>query len=332
MSTIHFLNVNEGDCSIIQHPSGRVTVIDVCNASIPDLANKMLHLIRVLQAKQDHGSGGNFRQKENPVNPIAYLGDQGIDQIFRFVLTHPDMDHMDGIRALFSEFEPLNFWDTDNNKEIDVASWTGSLYDPEDWCFYKSLRDHPQGHDHKRLALQSGASGKLYNNGSPDGMGDQISILAPTAELVDEANRTGNYNDCSYVLLLETGNHRIIFGGDSHDKTWDSILETYEGYIKDIDLLIAPHHGRRSDRSYQFLDVLRPKLTLFGNAPSQYLAYGAWNYRELDYITNNQAGCIIADDIVGPLVIYVTHENFARQRNPETWYNEKLDAWWLTIL
>lgn len=31
MSVIHFLNVNEGDCNIIQHGSGRVTVIDVCN-------------------------------------------------------------------------------------------------------------------------------------------------------------------------------------------------------------------------------------------------------------------------------------------------------------
>ena len=32
MSTIHFLNVLEGDCNIIQHDSGRVTVIDVSNA------------------------------------------------------------------------------------------------------------------------------------------------------------------------------------------------------------------------------------------------------------------------------------------------------------
>lgn len=32
MATIHFLNVLEGDCNIIQHNSGRTTVIDVSNA------------------------------------------------------------------------------------------------------------------------------------------------------------------------------------------------------------------------------------------------------------------------------------------------------------
>ena len=32
MATIHFLNVKEGDCSIIEHNSGHTTVIDVCNA------------------------------------------------------------------------------------------------------------------------------------------------------------------------------------------------------------------------------------------------------------------------------------------------------------
>ena len=34
--------------------------------------------------------------------------------------------------------------------------------------------------------------------------------------------------------------------------------------VRDIDLLIAPHHGWRSGRNYQFLDVLNPRLTFFG--------------------------------------------------------------------
>jgi len=32
--------------------------------------------------------------------------------------------------------------------------------------------------------------------------------------------------------------------------------------------MIAPHHGRDSDRSYDFLDTVNPQLTLFGCAPS----------------------------------------------------------------
>jgi hypothetical protein len=41
MPQVHFLNVREGDCIVIQHISGHATVIDVCNAApvvtIPDI-------------------------------------------------------------------------------------------------------------------------------------------------------------------------------------------------------------------------------------------------------------------------------------------------------
>ena len=33
MSIIHFLNVKNGDCSIIEHTSGNVSVIDICNGN-----------------------------------------------------------------------------------------------------------------------------------------------------------------------------------------------------------------------------------------------------------------------------------------------------------
>ena len=31
---IHFLNVNEGDCTIIEHESGRITMIDICAGNL----------------------------------------------------------------------------------------------------------------------------------------------------------------------------------------------------------------------------------------------------------------------------------------------------------
>ena len=93
MSVIHFLNVNEGDCNIIQHGSGRVTVIDVCNGNAENET--------ILE-------NANHRQKEYPVNPINYIASLGITSIFRFIQTHPDMDHMDGIKKLFDKFSIIN--------------------------------------------------------------------------------------------------------------------------------------------------------------------------------------------------------------------------------
>ena len=229
----------------------------------------------------------------------------------------------------FGEFNPENFWDTDNQKEMDASSWTSSPYDAEDWKFYKNLRDTNPSSDPRRLTLLSGATGKYWNqNEDGSGGGDGIQVLAPTRALVDSANASDNdYNDCSYVLLYRTNGHRIIFGGDSHDATWEHILTNWEDDVTNIDLLIAPHHGRDSGRSYEFLDVLKPTLTFFGNARSEYWPISAWSNRGLPIVTNNQANCMVVQTDANSMALYVTHETFARAVNPSTFYSENLKAW-----
>ena len=325
MPTIHFLNVKQGVCSVICHNSGRVTVIDVCNARPPDTR---VDFSNAFLAQRQRGENGNFQQKRYPVNPISYLRKHNISSIHRYIQTHPDMDHMDGIKTLFEEFHPVNVWDTNNMKEIDYSSWVNAPYNEEDWQFYKFLRDTSQYNSTVRLTLLAGATGQYYTGN--DGLTDRdgLDILAPTQQLINSANDTDqDYNDCSYVLLYRTGNNRIIFAGDSHDNTWTHILGNYSGYVANVDLLIAPHHGRDSGRSYEFLDILRPTLTFFGNAPSDNLAYSPWGNRGLSYITNNQANCMVVDASTTPMRLYVTHEHFARSRNASTVYNNTFMAW-----
>ena len=321
MAMIHFLNVKEGDCSIIQHNSGHVTVIDVCNAKPLTRESIASQLIPYPAVK------GNFGQKEWPVNPIEYMKGREIHSIFRYIQTHPDMDHMDGIQELFNYFKPVNFWDTNNTKELDL--WTGSPYDRNDWYFYKNLRDNNPSEDPRRLALLSGSKGQYWNVGEDGSQGgDGLQILAPTPELLVSANANGgDYNDCSYVILYRTNGMKAIFAGDSHDETWNYIISKHKSEVRDIDLLIAPHHGRDSDRNYEFLDTLMPTMTLFGNARHEYLAYDQWNRRNLAHITNNQANCVIIDADRNPWHLYVTNEVYARQAYPQTSYNATFKAW-----
>lgn len=330
MSVIHFLNVNEGDCSLIQHYSGHVTVIDVCNARPVSFVESWTDQTLKAEAKtSDLGIRGNFNQKRYSVNPVCYLKEHGIDSVFRFILTHPDMDHLDGIKSFFDQFAPVNFWDIDNHVKKEFEE--GSPYNPKDWEFYQNLRDTGPDNDPKRLTLLSGQEGKYWNVGeNGSGGGDGFTILAPSSTLVNEAHDCDDYNDCSYVLLYKTDGHRIVFGGDSHDKTWDYILSNHEESVTNIDLLVAPHHGRKSGRSYDFLNVLKPKMTFFGNARSQHLAYNAWNYRNLKFITNNQAGCMVVDG--KDLSLYVTHEPFAKEVNPYTFYKQDFRAFYIVTI
>lgn len=323
--TFHFLNVKDGDCSIIEHGSGHISVIDVCNAE-KDTTEMSAAEFKNLAEKAR--IAGNFQQKKHPVNPVEYMRNFSIDSVFRFVLTHPDMDHMDGIKDFFECFKPFNFYDINNKKKIEFQQ--GSPYNEEDWEFYKNLRDTNPKTDPKRLTLFSGDDGihrvKDWDGNPP---GDAFYILAPTPELVEQANETENYNDASYVILYRGAGGRILLSGDSHDNTWEHILDEWEDDVTDVDLLIAPHHGRKSDRSYKFLDTVNPKMTFFGNARAEHLAYDAWRYRKLEYITNNQANCMVVDCSGDNLTLYVTYEKFAKTYNPCAQRCKEYDAWYL---
>ena len=97
MAKIHFLNVEEGDCSIIQHNNGHVTMIDICcgNVDTKEMKPQLYPLSESMK-----GINGNFNQKSYPTNPIEYLKEHQIKSIFRYIQTHPDMDHMDGLYNL----------------------------------------------------------------------------------------------------------------------------------------------------------------------------------------------------------------------------------------
>ncbi|WP_199774186.1 ComEC/Rec2 family competence protein, partial [Salinibacter altiplanensis] len=330
MGVFHFLNVLEGDCSIIEHPSGHTTVIDVFNAMAPtetEDEDRLAQIFRIMEtAEARTTTSGNFNQKEQPVNPVEYLRGRGVSSVFRFILTHPDMDHMGGIEYFFETFSPTNFWDTRNKKVCEFEP--GSPYSEEDWEFYKNLRNGNVSGT-KRLELLSGASGKYYNqNENGEGGGDGLYILAPTQELIDEAIESDDYNDSSYAVLYRSHGGRILISGDSHDKTWEHILENHEQDVANVDLLLAPHHGRDSGRSYDFLDTVNPKLTLFGNAFSEHLAYDAWWNKDLQIVTNNQAGCMIVYGNSSPMRLFVTNEEYARTVNSDTFFSDEFGGWY----
>lgn len=334
MAIIHFLNVLEGDCNIIEHDSGRITVIDVSNAYNQEDSNEEKR-VKELKEKEiktrNFVPNGkiNFNQKKYPDNPIEYLSNKlGIKNIFRFIITHPDMDHLDGIRDLYSEFNIYNTWDTENKKELDLNCFP-TKFNSEDWRFYSQIRSGRNGNT-KRLTYYAGNENSYYAE-------DNIKILCPSTKLVSQANSEGgDVHDLSYVIIFsaakkEGGTWKFIFAGDSHDNSWNYILQNYEEEVKNVDVLFAPHHGRDSDRSYDFLKTLKPKVTLLGNASANHLAYDCYPKTR---ITNNQAGFVIIDVSQDRLLFLVRNKEFAdsyRNNEKRKWgaatYHKKYDAY-----
>ena len=256
------------------------------------------------------------------------MRDRGLTGIFRFVLTHPDMDHMDGIKDVFAEFSPINFWDTANRciKSFPLES----PYREEDWRFYTALRDNRTMRTVKRLTLYAGSHGPFYNQQGENGeIQDGLYVLSPTQSLIEEANRKEDFNDASYVILYRSAAGRVLFCGDSHDKTWEHLLANHLEDIRGIELMIAPHHGRDSGRDRAFLSKVKPRLTLFGTAPSEHLGYDAWRNCGLSYITGNQAGTVVVNTGAKQMQVYVSREDFARKQFARTTYSSEFRAWYL---
>ena len=309
MPVVHFLNVGDGDCSIIQHGSGRITVVDICNGE------SATHKALLEEAFNEYAIGiaktgsGNYGMRKHVTLPISYMKRIGISKVFRFILTHPDMDHMDGFKKFCNEIGFLNFWDSGVRRA--KPDFSGGIYNEGDWDHYVKVRDGKCG-GVKVVTPKAVSSFQYANLGDQDDQGDCLDIVAPDSELVLSANGVGDPNDASYVLVFRTFGGKIIFPGDAHDNTWKYVLNNHSNLVENCAVLIAPHHGRHSARSFDFLDVLKPKLTLFGCANSKHLAYDDWNNRSLAHITNNQAGNILLNGINEGIEVYVENFNYAQ--------------------
>lgn len=307
MPRVHFLNVGNGDCSIIEHFSGRVTMIDICGGQV-DAGEVAVDAILRDIFEKTMPQTRDFRMRDYPTNPFAYLTKHNIKAPFRFILTHPDMDHLDGFAQLVSEVGITNFWD--NGVRRERPSFEGGHYVEADWDAYVEVLDGKR----EGITLVTPLAGARFafaNKGGVLERGDALSIVAPDRALVHAANETADPNDGSYVIVYRTAGGNIVFGGDADDATWEYVTTHHAALVRNCAVLIAPHHGRDSDRSYEFLDVLNPALTLFGIAKSEHLGYDAYNERGLLHITNNQAGNVVLVPRNGHIEVFVENRRFA---------------------
>lgn len=222
---IHFLNVGKGNCTIIEFPSGHLTMIDIDNSRIDD--------------------------DDILTNPIEYFLSKFPNQsLFRFILTHPDMDHLSGLNQLTEKVSIANFWDTNHNKTFSDEDWEGSPYDKKDWEKYLTLRKSTS--DPKVLQLYRDATSECC--WTQDG----ISILSPSLSLVKLANGNEEYNHLSYVLRIEYAGVTVILGGDASKEAWDEIYKHYKYEFLKADLFLAPHHGSANNIHKDAFNTIAP--------------------------------------------------------------------------
>lgn len=306
MSEVHLLNVGQGDCTIFKSNKGHITMIDICKGNI-ERQQSRLEEARAFSII-NHVKG-NFNMCQNPTNPLDFLGKMGVTSIFRFILTHPDMDHLDGFNNLVENYSVSNFWD--NGLTKDKPDFSGSPYDEKDWDRYIKVKENKDGI--KTISPLAGAKNKYFNDDDEGKGGDFIYIYAPDDNLVTSANASDDVNDGSYVIVYKTQGGRVLIPGDAHDNTWEYVIRNYKSELLNCEFLLAPHHGRDSNRDWSFLDEIKPKFSVLGCAASKDLAYDQWNRRGLEKVTQNQTGNLSIYPHSEGLDIFIENENYAEK-------------------
>ncbi len=307
MLKVHFINVGHGDCCLIEFPSGRNTVVDVNRSVEMDSLSKssileayfIEHPIAKSSLKYGYLSEEKAFAKAYNIkltDPIEFIKDKAITNLFRFISTHPHKDHNSGIKEIKDNFSPTNYWVIKNEFNSDNN-------DSDDLIFYNELVNNDVSSEFTIVRPLEQSNRDFWNQ-------DGITILAPNNELVDLAVEKDNPNIMSYVLLIKYGKIKIILGGDAESDTWKYLTENYSDELENVQILKASHHGRDSGYYMEAVKLMSPKYTIVsvGKKPSTDSTNKYRNFSENTFSTRWKGNITFECQLDGTIEVITEYE------------------------
>lgn len=274
MTIIKSLSVGDGDTFYIRHQTNNFSIID-CNLT----GDRDDEIIAELKAQR-----------------------RGND-ITRFISTHPDQDHFEGIEKLDAELGILNFYVVKNNAKKDEETVS--------FKHYCKLRDDVD----KAFYLFKGCRRKWMNCGDDERHAAGISVLWPDISnahfktALTNCNEGKSFNNLSTALRYSLKNGAsVMWLGDMETQFMKDIEDSIE--LEETTILFAPHHGRNSGKvPNSWLDKLKPKVIVIGEAPSRHLSY----YNGYKTVTQNKAGDITMELVDNKVHIYSSNTTYSHK-------------------
>jgi len=168
------------------------------------------------------------------------------------VLTHPQTDHMNGLRFIASQFHPKEFW------------YNG--YRVKNRAFMDLMKIVEEGKIRERLPADIRSVQEIS--------GVKVELLHPLSvkregQLVE--NSVGMNNN-SLVLKLSYGGRSLLFPGDL-ERAGEEVVISRAGSLLRSDILLAPHHGSRYSCSKAFLQRVRPQTCIISSGHGNYFGF-----------------------------------------------------------
>jgi len=215
---VTFLDVGQGDSAVIETPSGKVVVID--GGGIPSDPSAP-------EAGTDPGTR----------IVVPFLRSRGISTIDLLIATHPDDDHVQGLRAVTERLAVRAALDSG------LSAVPGSPME--------QLRAAWKA---RGITVHTAKRGQSFDLGG----GVRLEILHPTEPLLSGTRSDDNNN--AIVARLVYGKARILFTADAEGEAEESLLKS--GLDLSADVLKVGHHGSRGSTSARFLRAVSPKMAV----------------------------------------------------------------------
>ena len=192
---------------------------------------------------------GSYGDSDSEFSPLLYLKHKwNVKQLDGVILTHPHRDHLDDIFN-FDELSPRVLSRPILNED-DIRAGN-RVEDKEIINKYLEIDDR-----YKEPVEPGYNPFYAQNNG-----GVEIQRFTPTS------CATSNLNNQSIVTVIYYAQSKLIIPGDNEPSSWDELLsrQDFLSAIKGTDILVAPHHGRKSGFSSTLFDHISPKLTIISD-------------------------------------------------------------------
>lgn len=236
------LDVGQGDALFIQSPTGTQVLID----------------------------GGPPRKLLGALAEVVPSFDRYIDVV---IMTHPDTDHIGGLKEL------LDFYEVGMIFQSGVAT---------DSIVYKNISQKIAEKNILNILARKGTRIDL-------GGDTYLDILFPDRDVYDWET-----NSASVVTRLSFGNLSFLLTGDAGIETENILLEnTAEQFLKSV-YLKAGHHGSKTSSSFPFVQKVSPRFALVSAGKNN--SYGH-PHREVLDILNSLGVQVLRTDVLGSVVV-----------------------------
>lgn len=192
--------------------------------------------------------GGGFASDHFDIGEMVaapFLWRSKVAAVDYVVLTHPHADHMNGLRFIARWFAPQEFW------------WNGDV--PEAASFGELMSILEKKGIRKRLPADL-ERGREIN-------GVKVEVFHPGGE----GRRPGRWdsrsalNNNSLVLRLSYQGRSFLFPGDIEQEGEKALIARAAPASLKSDVLLAPHHGRESSSSLEFLERVSPRFCIISS-------------------------------------------------------------------